>query len=723
MPIVYDSEHQNFHLKAKDTSYVIHLVDSKYLQHLYWGKKLHDFNLDYFKRYFPLGQFTKDNMSMDALPQEYPSYGSSDLRAPAYQARLESGSTITDLKYAGYRIISGKPALEGLPSCYVEGDAEAQTLEITLKDDFCGLKALLSYTVYENYNAITRSVRFENVSSQEINILRALSASVDFGDHDFDMLELSGSWARENHIYKRPLEFGIQSTESRRGASSQQNNPFIALMRKGANEDCGDVYGFSFVYSGNFLASVEVEQYGSARVLMGINPFDFNWLLESGETFQTPEVVMVYSGEGLGEMSRTYHDLYRKRLCRGTYRDQTRPVLINNWEVTYFDFNESKLKELADEAKKLGVEVLVLDDGWFGHRDDDHSSLGDWFVNKRKLPNGLDGLGNYINQLGLKFGLWFEPEMISPDSDLYRAHPDWCIHVPGRDRTLSRNQLILDLSREEVRSAVTEMITNILANAPISYVKWDMNRNMSEIGSAALEPARQRETAHRYMLGLYQMLQTITERFPNILFESCASGGARFDPGMLYYMPQTWTSDNTDAVERLKVQFGTSLVYPAVTMAAHVSTVPNHQLHRTTPMNIRGAVAMSGNLGYELDVTKLPDDEKNEIKEQIEMYKRIRNTVQFGDFYRLKSPFEGNEAAWMFVSHDKKDIVIDYFKVLTDCNFKLAVLRLKGLDADKKYRVEATGGIFGGDELMYAGMVIPELTGDFQSYVWELKCL
>ncbi|MFA9379739.1 MAG: alpha-galactosidase [Acetanaerobacterium sp.] len=727
MPIIYDSKHQNFHLKAKETSYVIHIVDSKYLQHVYWGKRINEFNLDYLKRYVDADgrsdKFSKDNMSLDAIPQEYPSYGSSDLRAPAFQIRLENGSTITDLYYVDYKIVSGKKPLGSLPSCYVESDKEAQTLEITVRDDLCGVEAVLSYTVYEDYDAITRSVCFTNKGSKEINILRALSVNVDFDDHDFDMLQLSGSWARENHIIKRPLALGSQSIESRRGASSQQNNPFIALMRKNADEDSGDVYGLSFVYSGNFLANIEVEQFGSARVQMGINPFDFNWLLKSGEVFQTPEVVMVYSDSGIGKMSRTYHSLYRNRLCRGVYRDQNRPVVINNWEVTYFNFNEDKLKSLADEAIKLGVEVLVLDDGWFAHRDNDHSSLGDWYVNKTKLPNGLDGLGKYINDLGLKFGLWFEPEMISPDSDLYKAHPDWCIHVPGRDRTLSRNQLVLDLSRDDVCQTVTKMITDILSSAPISYVKWDMNRNMSEIGSAALEPGRQRETAHRYILGLYKMMETITNQFPDILFESCASGGARFDAGMLYYMPQTWTSDNTDAIERLSVQYGTSIVYPAVAMASHVSTVPNHQLHRTTPMDTRANVAMSGNLGYEFDLTKLSEEDKGKVKNQIEEYKQIRDIVQFGDLYRLKSPFDGNETAWMFISPDQKDIVVDFFKVLTSCNYKLDVLKLKGLDAKKKYRVEATGEILGGDELMYSGLVVPELIGDFQSYVWKLRCV
>ena len=405
--------------------------------------------------------------------------------------------------------------------------------------------------------------------------------------------------------------------ESTRGASSHQHNPFIALLRKDTTEDNGEVYGFNFVYSGNFLAQAEVDQFNNTRVTMGINPFDFSWKLDAGESFQTPEAVMVYSSEGLGDMSRTYHELYRTRLVRGTYRDKERPILVNNWEATYFDFNEEKILEIAKAGSELGIELFVLDDGWFGKRDDDRSSLGDWFVDHNKLPNGLGSLASNVKEMGLEFGLWFEPEMISVDSDLYREHPDWCLHVPGRSQSESRNQLVLDFSREDVCVEITKRVCDILASAPISYVKWDMNRHMTEIGSALLPADRQRETAHRYMLGLYKVMENITSSFPDVLFESCSGGGGRFDPGILYYMPQTWTSDNTDAVSRLKIQYGTSLVYPIVSMGAHVSAVPNHQVHRSTSMEMRGDVAMSGNLGYELDLTKLSNEEKEIVKQQV----------------------------------------------------------------------------------------------------------
>ena len=552
-------------------------------------------------------------------------------------------------------------------------------------------------------------------------MLRALSANVDFMYSDFDLIQLSGSWARERHIIRTPLRNGGQCVESRRGASSHAQNPFIALVSKDTTEDKGEVYGFNLVYSGNFLANVEVDMYSNTRTQIGINPFDFTWNLESGEEFQTPEVVMVYSPNGLTGMSHIYHDLYRERLCRGTHRDKERPILINNWEATYFDFNNEKITDIAKEASNLGIELFVLDDGWFGERNNDDCSLGDWFVNEEKLKGGLSSLVKDINEMGMQFGLWFEPEMISPKSKLYEEHPDWCIHIDGRVRSEARKQLILDLSREEVCNAVIEMLTNVLKSAPISYVKWDMNRNMTEIGSAAWSAKKQKEIAHRYMLGLYKILENITTNFPNILFESCSGGGGRFDGGMLYYMPQTWTSDDTDAIERLKIQEGTSLVYPASTMGSHVSAVPNHQVHRITPLHTRGVVAMAGSFGYELDVTKMTDEEKEEVKSQVEFYKDIRKTIQFGDLYRLKSAFDSNEAAWMNISKDGNNIVVSYVKKYAEANVLPKRLRLKALDENSLYEVSETGEVFGGDELMYIGLEIGELNGDYQARSWALR--
>jgi len=634
MTIHYDETHQIFHLQSPNSSYVMKLINNDYLAHVYWGPKLRGFSwMDEPLAITPTGfspaPFPSDkSLSFDTLPQEYPSYGTSDFRHPAYQVQLADGTTITELMYVNHRIYAGKQSLTGLPSTYVEKDEEAQTLELELRDPVACLRVILSYTVFRDHDAIARSAKLINDGAAPLDILSAASMSVDFGYADFDLLQLPGSWARERHIERRRLASGIHSTESRRGASSHQKNPFIALLSPDASEDHGEVYGFSLVYSGSFAAQAEVDQFQTTRVSMGINPFDFKWRLDPRESFQTPEAVLVYSSEGLGRMSRTYHRLYRTRLCRGEHRDRARPVLVNNWEGTYFDFNADKIMAIAGEASQLGIELFVLDDGWFGVRDNDSTSLGDWFVNRRKLPQGLDALARGVNGLGLQFGLWFEPEMVSVDSELYRAHPDWCLHVPGRRRTEGRNQLILDLSRDDVCQYVIDSVSGILSSAPISYVKWDMNRHMTEIGSASLPQERQRETAHRYMLGLYRVLETITSTHPHVLFEGCSGGGGRFDPGMLHYMPQTWTSDNSDAVCRLKIQYGTSLVYPVSTMGAHVSAVPNHQVHRITSLGMRGDVAMSGVFGYELDLTEMSESEKTEIREQVLRYKELRHLIQ-----------------------------------------------------------------------------------------------
>lgn len=725
MSIKYDEKSGMFNLSTKCSSYIIKVMETGHLAHLYWGNKIKSSNINYeiplINRSFSAWTDNIENYSLDVIPQEYPSYGNTDLRSPAYQIQLEDGSRITDLRYESHNIYKGKKKLRGLPSTYIESENEADTLEIILKDRLIGLKIILSYSVYEEFNAITRSAEIINNGDSELKILRALSINIDFRDDQFDMLQLSGAAVRERHIIRKPITVGSQGIESRRGASSHQANPFIALLRKNADEDNGQVYGLSLVYSGNFIANIEVDQYKTTRVQMGINPFDFSWLLKSSQSFQTPEVVMVFSDGGLGKLSRIYHKLYRTRLSRGSYRDKERPILINNWEATYFDFNENKIKDIASTAKELGIELFVLDDGWFSKRDSDASSLGDWFVNKKKLPSGIEGVAESIDKLGIKFGLWFEPEMISPDSELYRKHPDWCLHVPNRIRSESRRQLILDLSREEVCDEVICQICDILSSAPISYVKWDMNRHMTEIGSAMLPPERQRETAHRYILGVYHMMEEITSRFPNILFESCSGGGGRFDPGLLYYMPQAWTSDNTDAIERLKIQYGTSIVYPIISMGSHVSAVPNHQVHRITSLESRAHAAMSGNLGYELDITKMDEDQKDEIRKQVLFYKDIRKIVQFGDFYRLRNPFEENETAWMFISEDKEEAVVFYFRVLSQPNIDYKPLKLKGLDKDCVYKLENSESVFGGDELMFIGLNIPELKGDFRSYVWKLN--
>ena len=726
MAIVYDASSKTFNLSTSKTSYVLKVLGSNHVAHVYWGKKIKAKNLDYVLRSKNWGSFLTntdniDDFMLEMTPQEYPGYGSTDLRTPAVELQFSDGTSATDFRYESHNIYAGKNKLNDLPATYVEDENEAMTLELTLVDSLKNVKLILSYSVFEEFDAITRSVKIINESNEDVNINRVLSANVDFRDSDYELLQLSGAWARERHIIRKEIRSGSQSIESRRGSSSHAQNPFMALVRKDTTEQHGEVYGFSLIYSGNFLANVEVDMYENARAQIGINPFDFTWLLKSKEEFTAPEAVLVYSNEGLTGMSHIYNCLYGKRLCKGKYRDEVRPILINNWEATYFDFNETKIKEIAREATNLGMELFVLDDGWFGKRDDDNSSLGDWFVNEEKLKGGLNKLATEINKMGLQFGLWFEPEMVSPISELYKEHPDWCIHIPGRNRSEARRQLILDYSREDVCNYIIEKISEVLSSAPISYVKWDMNRNMSEIGSAKLPANRQREVAHRYILGLYKVLEEITTRFPDVLFESCSGGGGRFDPGMLYYMPQTWTSDNTDAIERLKIQFGTSMVYPNASIGCHVSAVPNHQVDRITPIETRGVVAMSGNFGYELDITKLPESEKEIIKEQVKLYKEIRETIQFGKCYRLSSPFENNDIAWMFISKDCEEIIVSFVRTLAKPNSKFISLKLVGLDESSKYEILGENIIVGGDELMNIGLNVPELKGDYQAKMWRLK--
>ncbi|GIP16521.1 alpha-galactosidase [Paenibacillus montaniterrae] len=727
--ITYNEATRIFHLRSLDTSYILKVTDQGNLAHLYWGRAISDTDLSHLYKRMIRPSFTPNpdlnelDYSLDTLQQELPAYGNSDFRTPAYQFQLPNGSTVTNFLYESHEIVAGKPQLQGLPAVYVEATDEAQTLLITLRDELTNAAIVLTYTVFRDYAAITRSVQYRNDGSEVLNLTRALSMSVDLPAYNYEMLHLSGTWIRERHVHRRKLEPGMQSIESRRGASSHAQNPFLALVSEGATEQVGDVYGINLVYSGNFIAGVEVDPYHHSRLFMGINPFDFNWKLEAGESFQAPEVVMVHSYEGIGGMSRRFHDLYRKRLIRGQFRDQVRPILVNNWEATYFDFNEQKLEKIVKAGKELGIELFVLDDGWFGKRNDDTTSLGDWVVDTDKLPNGLHGIVSKVREQEMQFGLWFEPEMVSPESELYRQHPDWCLHVEGRRRTQARQQLVLDLSRQDVQNYIISAVSDILASAPITYVKWDMNRNMTEIGSALLPADRQRETAHRYMLGLYHVLESITSAFPHVLFESCSGGGGRFDAGMLYYMPQTWTSDNSDAISRLKIQYGTSIVYPVSSMGAHVSAVPNHQVNRVTSLLTRGNVALSGNFGYELDLSTFTDEEKELVKYQVELYKQIRPIVQFGDFYRLLSPFEGNDTAWMFVSKDKNEAFVVYVKVLQEPNGAIGRFRLQGLDPDKVYEVfeGQDKGEYSGSHLLYAGLAIPRFYGDFQSCVYRLK--
>ena len=564
-------------------------------------------------------------------------------------------------------------------------------------------------------DAITRSVRVINEGKDPIYLTKVMSTCLDMDNQNFDLITLHGSWARERHINRRPLSLGFQGVSSLRGESSHQEHPFMALVSHNADQDMGEVYGFSFVYSGNFLAETSMSQFDTVRAMVGINPEDFCWKLEQGEEFQAPEVVMVHSCEGIGMMSRNFHDLFRNHLIRGEYKDKKRPILINNWEATYFDFNTEKLIAIAKQASELGIEMLVMDDGWFGHRNDDNSSLGDWFVNEAKLPGGLKYLVDEVNKLGMKFGIWFEPEMISPDSELYKEHPDWAIAIPGRTAGLCRNQYVLDLSRQEIVDYVYGRLSEILHSANIEYVKWDMNRQLADMGSIGLPADRQGELFHRYVLGVYQLQERLITEFPHLLLENCSGGGARFDPGMLYYSPQIWCSDDTDAIERLEIQEGTALVYPLSTMGAHVSDCPNHTVGRVTPFETRGYVALAGTFGYELDVTKIPEEDRKMIPDQVAMYHKYNDLVRSGDYYRIASYSENHKYdCYMVVSKDQSEALVTFIQVMMRPNYHSRNIRLKGLDPQKQYRIEGEDRLYSGEALMYAGIQVQNPWGDFR---------
>lgn len=734
MPIIYHEESKEFHIFNKQISYVIEIMENGQIGMLYYGTRIHDrksFSYLHEDAARPLGALAGEKPSILCLQytkQEYPSYGTGDYRYGACTIEQENGSKISNFIYVSHQIYTGKKKIEPLPATYVEEKSEATSMEITLYDDVMDTELILTYTIYEDLPVITKHAKFIHKGKESIILQNAMSGCVDLPDKDYEMIHLSGAWARERYIKTRKLEQGIQSIYSMRGASSAEHNPFIALKRKYTTENSGEVYGFSLVYSGSYLGQVEVCSHDTTRVMMGIHPDTFSWKLNKNESFQTPEIVMVYTKDGLNDMSQTYHKLYRTRLARGQWRDKERPVLLNNWEATYMDFTEDKILKIARRAKEAGVELFVLDDGWFGKRDDDDRSLGDWYVNTKKLPNGIAGLSRNVEAIGMKFGIWIEPEMVNKDSDLYRAHPDWILSTPDRFETPSRQQHVLDYSRKEVVDAIFEMLDKMISESKISYIKWDMNRYITECYSKTVASNEQRKVMHRYILGVYDLYTRLTTKYPEILFESCSSGGARFDPGMLYFAPQTWCSDDTDASERLKIQYGTSMVYPISSIGAHVSAVPNHQLERVTPLSTRANVAFFGAFGYELDLNKLTEEEMQLVKEQVNYYKCNRKLIQQGIFYRLRNPFEGNDTAWIVVSENQSEAIAAYYQRLNWVNAGYLRLKLAGLTEDDLYEVTAFGRTekFYGSELMYAGLPInrKELTeseGDFASVLFQLK--
>lgn len=720
-----NSGNKIFHLSTNSTSYIIEILKDLTISHMYYGNRLREYNNSkkyiYMDRGFspnPPGE--ESNYSYDTLPQEYPTNGNGDFRIPAYQTMEDNGYRVSNFKYYKYEIIDGKPPLNGLPSTYETPNDTVKTLTIYAEDSNNGLRIKLNYSLFQQSDIITRNVEFINKGSNEIKLLRAMSMNLDIRDSNFDLITLYGRHNNERNIVRRQVVPGIQAVDSTRTSSSSHQNPFVALVKPETNEDYGESYGFGLVYSGNFLAQVQLDSYETTRLSIGINPYDFSWKLLPDEKFQTPEVVMTYTNKGLGQLSRNYHNFIREHLIRGGHKQKERPILLNTWESFYFDFDENDIINLAHEAKKLGIELLVLDDGWFGERNDISSSLGDWYVNTKKIPSGLLDLANKIKDIGLKFGIWFEPEMVSPKSNLYETHPDWVIGLPDREKSLGRNQYVLDLSRSDVQEYIYTSVKKILDNIPIDYIKWDMNRNVTELWSGKLPVEQQQELSHRYILGLYKILEKLTTEYPEVLFENSSSGGGRYDLGMLYYMSQSWTSDNTDAIGRLDIQYGTSLIYPAITMGAHVSTAPNHQVGRVTPLKTRAHVAMAGNFGYELDLQKLDNDEKEEIRKQIKFYKTNRNLIQFGNLYRIETN-DDNEQVWMFIDDSKTNFIVTYVKKLSVPGAPIRFIRLSGLDASAKYKDMEEGSIYYGDELMNSGISIDRVKQDFYSKIWKFE--
>lgn len=719
MSIQVNASNRLFHLQTKHTSYVFHVIEDGSLGQLYYGPKIpfkDDYaNLNTREEHDCTNTRTDEDVEFQAelLKQEYAGLGKGDYRYPAFQITYPNGSRTSEFQYRDYEFKDGKARLTGLPSTFADDSNDSQTLTVKLADG--DLELQLHYTIFADEDVIVRSTTFVN-HGKTVFLNRALSAQLDLPDANYDFIQFAGSWSRERHLHRSHLRPGTQSISSLRTASSHQENPFFMLARPHTDNNQGAVFGFNFVYSGNFLDSVEVDQFDTTRVLIGINPDEFGWKLNSGDSFQTPEVIFSYTDNGFNALSQQLGAFYAQHLINPHFAHQERPILINNWEATFMDFTEDKLMPIVERAKELGIEMFVLDDGWFGHRDDDRSSLGDWFVDEKKFNHGIAGFAKRVHDLDMKFGLWFEPEMISIDSKLYQTHPEWMIKTPGRGQTPGRHQFVLDMSRQEVVDYLFGLMSHIIQDAKLDYIKWDMNRNITEMYGADLPADQQLEFSHRYILGVYDLYDRLTKAFPDVLFESCASGGGRFDLGMMYYAPQAWCSDDTDAVERIKIQDGTSYGYTPSMWGAHVSAVPNDQVGRLTSIDMRAKVAYFGAFGYELDVTELSDEEQATIKQQVAFYKQYRKLFQFGTFYRLETPdTSDNVYGWETVSHDKQTAIGMRYQILNGANPAYIRYYFKGLDPERRYTVNDGSEVFSGAELMNAGYFVPRVMNRLQS--------
>lgn len=722
-----------FTLQTKNSTYQMKADSKGILLHTYYGKKTDASDYSYLVSMADRGfsgniyEAREDRTySLDFLPQEFPVCGSGDYRVDCLHADLGQGVSDCLMFFDSYQVSKGKYGLKGLPAMFAKEDEKVDTLEIVLKDSQEELYLHLWYGVFESYDIITRAAVIENRTNREVRLHKALSACLDM-DHDgMGLIHFYGRHAGEREMERVALYHGITELRSTRGTSSHQHNPFVILAAQNTTEDNGECYGFSLLYSGGFHIQAEVDQFHQTRLVMGIDDSDFTWSLLPGEKFVTPEVAMGYSGTGLAKLSHCYHDSFQHHLIRSSWKDKRRPILVNNWEATYFDFDADKLLRIAKEAAELELDMLVLDDGWFGKRDNDDSGLGDWFVNEEKLGCTLGELADQVNDLGLMFGLWFEPEMISEDSDLYRNHPDWAMVVPGRNPIRGRSQLVLDMTREDVLDYIKERLFAIMDSANIQYVKWDMNRSVAAAYSVLLPRERQGELRHRYVLGLYHVMEALLARYPDLLLEGCSGGGGRFDAGMLYYAPQIWCSDNTDAVERLHIQYGTSFGYPMSSVSAHVSVCPNHQNGRVTPFKTRGICAMQGTFGYEMDLSKLTPEEKEEAREQIRTFKKHYRLFQFGDYYRITSPLENHDfTAWEYADKEGKEAYMGV--VFTDLHGNPAAhsVKFRGLRPEGIYKMwkdnELTGE-YTGAALMNGGILLPVPKENYDSCQIYISC-
>jgi len=722
MAVYADEKQRTFTLQTKNTTYQMKVDAYGMLLHTYYGEKTDNSDLSYrippddrgFSGYAYETSCADDRLSSDLAPQEYSCFGTGDYRISALRVRNENGSQAVTLCYAGYELSRGKYSIPGLPAVYAD-ETEAETLGILLRDPESGLEVLLQYGVLEELDIITRAVKVVNRTMGKVVLLKAASMCLDWLSGDYEWLTFYGKHAMERTLQRTPIAHGISAIGSVRGASSHHYNPFAVVCEKDTNETKGLCYGVSFVYSGEFLMETEKDQIDQTRLICGIHPDDFAWTLEPGESFDTPEVILSCSSEGFGKLSHNFHQVIREHICRGEWKNKRRPVLINNWEGTYFDFTGDKLVSIAKDAAELGVELFVMDDGWFGKRDDDRSGLGDWFPNEKKLGCSLKELGDRIVGLGMKFGIWFEPECISEDSDLYRAHPDWAVKIPGRKPNLSRHQMILDFSRKDVQDYILERLCSVLASAPISYVKWDFNRSICDKYSTSLPAEKQGEMAHRFMLGLYSVLDGMLSAYPHLLLEGCSGGGGRFDAGMMYYSPQIWCSDNTDAVNRLSIQYGSSFFYPISTVGSHVSVCPNHQTGRVTPFKTRGDVALAGSFGYEMDLNKISDEEKEMVKEQVAAMHTYYDLTHEGLYYRLTGLKKQDFMAWEFVAKDQSRALLTIVKTDAEGNMLPVHTKVCGLAENKLYRCSLDGEIRSGRTWNRAGLTLHQVLKEYES--------